>query len=199
MQWLWFDVDTQHDFMTPGGALFVPGAQEIVANLTRLTQLSESRRIPLASTMDAHVPNDPEFADWPPHCVIGTPGQQKIPQTLRSGAVALDDLDARGVRDTLQTGGQLCIPTATIDCFENPRIEEVFAGSPESAAIYGVATDYCVRACALGCRRRGIETFLVTDAIAGVAPETTVKALDEMRRAGVKSTTTDELQNLLKA
>lgn len=197
MEWLWFDVDTQRDFMASDGALFVPGAPAIVMNLNRLMRASASHGIPVASTMDAHTPNDPEFADWPPHCVVGTRGQEKIPETMRQDAVALEATDTQALLEALRAGRQILFPTSTIDCFENPRINEVLADAPERVAVYGVATDYCVRACALGCRKRGIRTFLVTDAIAGVAPETTDKALREMREAGVASVTTDELLEML--
>jgi nicotinamidase/pyrazinamidase len=65
---VFFDVDTQIDFMYPAGALYVPGAERIVPAIVRLNQSAPL----LVSTMCAHQENDPEFAQWPPHCVVGT-------------------------------------------------------------------------------------------------------------------------------
>ena len=76
------DEDTQIDFMVPAGALYVPGAEQLIPVLARVFEGVRERGIPVISSVDAHGENDPEFADWPPHCVAGTLGQQKIPTTL---------------------------------------------------------------------------------------------------------------------
>jgi len=197
MNWLWFDIDTQNDFMLPNGALVVPGAHAIIPDLARLVERSAAASLPLVSSLDSHTPDDPEFADFPLHCVVGTPGHRKIPDTCRSGAVTLDDLKPDQVAEAVRSGKQIIVPKNTYDVFTNPRLDKVLTPAPERVAVFGVATDYCVRACALACRNRRIETFLVADAIAGDAPETTTKALDEMHNAGVEDVTTDQLLAML--
>jgi len=163
MTWLWFDIDTQRDFMLPDGALAVPGAQAIIANLFRLVRRSGADAIPLVSSMDSHTPDDPEFADFPPHCVVGTLGHEKIPETLRPDAVRLDNLDAAGVARAVGAGRQIIVGKSTFDVFTNPRLVEILDVDIERVAVFGVATDYCVRACVMGCRSRGLKTLLVTD------------------------------------
>src|SRR4051812_2424484 len=79
---LFVDVDTQTDFMLPGGKLYVPAAEQIIPNLKRLMAFAREHNVPVLSSVDAHVPDDPEFQQFPPHCVKGTPGQEKIPETL---------------------------------------------------------------------------------------------------------------------
>ena len=197
MDWLWFDIDTQNDFMLPDGALAVPDAPSIIPNLARLVERSAAASLPLASSLDSHTPDDPEFADFPPHCVVGTAGHRKIPETCRSDAVNLNDLKPDQVADAVRAGKQIIVPKNTYDIFTNPRLDEVLTPAPNRVAVFGVATDYCVRACALACRRRRIETLLVTDAIAGVTPETTRTALREMHDAGVEDVTTDQLLSML--
>jgi len=197
MEWLWFDIDTQKDFMLPAGALAVPGAPGIIPNLSRLVKRSAADAIPLVSSVDSHTPDDPEFTNFPPHCVVGTLGHGKIPETVRDDAVTLDDLDAGGLAQAVGAGKQIIVRKSTFDVFTNPRLAEILNAGAKRVAVFGVATDYCVRACALQCRGRGIETLLVTDAIAGVAPDTTEKALNEMREAGVASVTTDKLLEML--
>src|SRR5512142_104712 len=78
---VFWDVDTQRDFMLPDGALYVPGAERIIPNLARLTQYARQHDILVVADVDAHQPDDPEFQDWPPHCLVGTPGQWKVQET----------------------------------------------------------------------------------------------------------------------
>src|SRR3954454_24978720 len=79
---VFFDVDTQIDFLFPAGALYVPGAERIVKNLGALTRFAAANRFQIISDTDAHAENDPEFKTWRAHCVIGTAGQQKPTNTL---------------------------------------------------------------------------------------------------------------------
>ena len=78
MKTVFFDIDTQIDFVYPAGALYVPGAEHILPVIGEL-----NRRAPLLiSTMDAHSEDDPEFQIYPHHCVVGTTGQHKPAITL---------------------------------------------------------------------------------------------------------------------
>jgi len=61
------------------------------------------------------------------------------------------------------------------------------------AVVYGVATDFCVKAAVLGMQKRGVQCYVVEDAIKGVFPETTQKALEEMILAGAKFVTTKDI------
>src|SRR6266571_2670792 len=80
MKTVFFDIDTQIDFMYPAGALYVPGAERILPAICRLNHHAEQ----VVSTMCAHADDDPEFRQWPPHCVAGTAGQLKPQATLRA-------------------------------------------------------------------------------------------------------------------
>ena len=76
MKVVFWDVDTQIDFMEPAGKLYVPGAEEIRLNLAYLTNMGSGVR--LSGSVDAHVSDDPEFVEWLEHWDNGTPGQLKI-------------------------------------------------------------------------------------------------------------------------
>jgi nicotinamidase/pyrazinamidase len=67
----------------------------------------------------------------------------------------------------------------------------------EACVVFGVATDYCVRACALGLAAAGARVQVLEDAIRGVAADTTAQTVEEMRNAGVEFTTTSEVLNRL--
>jgi nicotinamidase/pyrazinamidase len=76
---LW-EVDAQADFMLPEGRLYVSGAEKIIPNLNRLVEAARQGRAFLISSADAHEPDDPEFCEWPPHCLKGTPGAELLPE-----------------------------------------------------------------------------------------------------------------------
>lgn len=190
-----FDVDTQKDFMEPGGALYVKGAERLVDNLAALTAHARAKGIPRVASADAHPPGDPEFAQFPPHCLAGTPGQKKIAATdlgdapvVPSRPVAERDLDqaARAQRALFEK--------VTFDAFSNPNLDGFLRKlGAEEFVVYGVATDYCVRAAVLGLCRRGYPVRLVTDAIAAVAEDTGRTAMAEMLAAGARPVTTRDV------
>src|SRR5262245_14895589 len=85
---VFWDVDTQVDFMRPEGKLYVPGAVEILPALTALTRHSARAGIVRVASVCDHVLEDEEISDapdftttFPPHCLHGTPGQAKVPET----------------------------------------------------------------------------------------------------------------------
>src|SRR5947209_20363291 len=84
------DIDTQRDFLEPTGALYVPGSAEILPNLHRLTGLARDHHIRVLATACAHEPGDPELEIFPPHCIAGTPGQERVPATACVDSVILD-------------------------------------------------------------------------------------------------------------
>src|SRR5688572_33098551 len=95
MKTVFLDIDTQIDFMFPAGALYVPGAEQVLPAICRLNAYAVENHIPLISTMDAHSENDVEFLNWPPHCVVGTEGQKK-PQGTVFGTPTIVPADGAG-------------------------------------------------------------------------------------------------------
>src|SRR3954467_15204726 len=85
MKTVYFDIDTQIDFMFPAGALYVPGAERILPTIAALNRQAEV----VVSTMCAHAEDDPEFREWPSHCVVETVGQVKPQSTLRAKRITL--------------------------------------------------------------------------------------------------------------
>src|SRR5215475_13423277 len=79
---IFWEVDTQRDFMLPGGKLYVPGAEKLLPNLRRLTDAARQGRALLVSHGCFHSADDPEFKIFPPHCVKGTEGAEFVPEAL---------------------------------------------------------------------------------------------------------------------
>lgn len=190
-----FDVDTQHDFMDPRGALYVNGAEALWPNLKKLTDFAEAHRIPVVASADAHAADDPEFKRFPPHCVKGTRGALRIPETrIARAAVVEVGAPPRDLASPLRRARQVVIEKRTFDVFSNPACEPVVkAAGASDWVVYGVATDFCVRAAALGLRKRGYDVTVVEDAVKGIAPESESKAFEELKAAGCRFITTDVL------
>jgi nicotinamidase/pyrazinamidase len=163
MKTVFFDVDTQIDFLYPAGALYVPGAEEIVSNVARLNRLAAANGTLVISSMDAHSENDPEFRDWPPHCVAGTFGQGKPQATLLERRVVIPSAMA-DVR--IGDAQQVILEKQTLDCFANPNLPGLLDTlAAERYVVYGVVTEVCVKFAAFGLLRAGKHVELVTDAL----------------------------------
>ncbi|WP_435008515.1 cysteine hydrolase family protein [Tundrisphaera lichenicola] len=184
------DVDTQRDFLDPDGALFIAGSTAIRPNLARLTAIARDRGIPIIATACVHLPSDPEFAVFPPHCLIGTPGQTRIPETEWPDGLIL------GQGGTLPDAipPHLTLPKQQYDVFSNPDAERVIdsysRGNP-TFVVYGVATDYCVRCAVEGLLDRGKQVAIVADAIRAVASAAEPELLTGFVHRGALLTMTD--------
>ena len=186
------DVDTQVDFIEPDGALHVPGAEGLKGRLRALVAAAEAGGAPVVASADAHVAGDPELGRFPPHCMAGTPGARKIPETrpARAGVVGADGTR----RGPAEGGATVVLEKVTFDLFDNPAAEAVLRDTgAERAVVFGVALDYCVRAAALGLAARGYETVVVEDATAPVTAEGGRAARAELEAAGVRFRTTAEV------
>jgi nicotinamidase/pyrazinamidase len=188
------DVDTQRDFMLPTGALYVPGAERIIPKLRRLFDFARKNAITILSSVDAHPAGDPEFQQFPPHCVQGSEGQRKLDETLLPRPLVLPNKPIdRNLLEAVRKHQQIIIEKQTLDMFSNPVSERLLRVLPPRAIVFGVATEYCVKFACLGLRRSGIHTALVSDAIRALAPKSEKESLQEMRSAGVELITLDTL------
>ena len=189
MTTVFFDIDTQADFMNPAGALYVPGAEQIVPALDRLTQFARVNSIPIISTTDAHDENDPEFRTWPPHCIAGTLGQHKLTPTLLDGRATVPLAPGSGSEADAQ---QIILQKKSLNCFYNPNLDallERFAA--ERCVVYGVATEYCVGIAAKEFLKKGKPVEIVTDAVRALKMVDGQRTLDEFVSAGGRLTTLD--------
>ncbi len=188
------DVDTQRDFMLPTGSLYVPGAERTIPKLRRLFDFAQKNEIAILSSADAHTVNDPEFKQFPPHCVQGSEGQRKLEETLLPRPLILQNKPVdRNLMDAVRRHQQIIVEKQTLDLFSNPMAERLMRVLPPRAIVFGVTTEHCVRLACLGLRRFGVHTAVISDAIRSLAPDTEKKALEEMRLAGVEFITLEIL------
>jgi len=182
------DVDTQVDFMFPAGALYAPGAEKILPVVAALNGYAARTGAPVLSTMDAHSENDPEFASWPPHCVVGTVGQRKPDSTLLAQRIVVPS--TRGAVFSLDLCEQIVIEKQHIDMFTNDNLSFVLGHlQAQRFVVYGVVTEICVRCAAFGLLRKGKLVELVTDAVRSLDDEKAQQMLVEFTAAGGRLTT----------
>jgi nicotinamidase/pyrazinamidase len=187
------DVDTQVDFMLPSGRLYVPHAEEIIPNLVKLMRWAREHGIPVISSADTHVPDDPEFALWPPHCVAATPGQRRIAETLFPDAVVVENRPG-AFHAPQEWVGQVIVEKPVYDFTANVNFDAILAslGQPRFV-VFGVATEYCVLSGVLALRKRNLPVALVLDATKPVNEEGGRKAIEEMVAAGAQLVATAEV------
>ena len=182
MKTIFFDIDSQLDFLYPAGALYVPGAERIVPAIAHLNRYAAAHGIPVISTVDAHAENDPEFRDWPPHCVAGTTGQHKAEITLLDKRVVVPNRPCELALDGAQ---QIVVEKQNVDVFTAPNLARVieYLGA-DRFVVYGVVTEICVLFAARGLLKYGKPVTIVTDAVAALTAEASQRALAEIRASG---------------
>jgi nicotinamidase/pyrazinamidase len=174
MKTVFIDVDTQLDFLLPGGALYVKDAEKLIPNIAALTRHAEQRGIPIIATLDAHSENDPEFRVWPHHCVAGALGQRKP--------------------EVLQSKNQTYVRKQVLDPFATPDFEQSLTKlGAERCVVYGVVTEICVQFAAAGLARSGRQVELVTHAIKELDPARGAQVCRDLSELGVRFTTVDQV------
>jgi nicotinamidase/pyrazinamidase len=203
---VFWDVDTQHDFMRAEGALYVPGSEEIIPLLGRLTRHAHQRGIRIIASADDHVPGHRELSaepDWketfPDHCMRGTPGQRKIPETGLENPLVIEPEPrdpAAVAAQALTHRGDILFHKHWFDVFTNPNVLPVLdAVAPEEIVLYGVALDVCNRYAIEGLltHRAAISLTLVTDATRAIHADQAPALLEEWRRRGVRLAAGEEV------
>jgi len=163
MKTLYFDIDSQLDFLYPSGALYVPGAERVVTAIAGLNRQAASEGSIVVSTVDAHTEDDPEFRVWPHHCVAGTWGQHKAESTLLDGRVVIPnrpgDLAIEGAR-------QIIVEKQTVDVFAAPNLARVIERlQADRYIVYGVVTEICVLYAVRGLVKSGKPVQVMLNAI----------------------------------
>lgn len=192
---IFFDVDTQYDFMKANGKLYVPFAEKIIPNLKKITGFAKKNKVSVIASADNHTLKDKEISSktFPPHCMKGSAGQKKIPETRFRSAVTVSTkkLSKKNIEE-LKNKKNVLIEKDNYDVFSNPNTLSLLS-DVDTAIVYGVATDFCVKAAVLGLIKQKIEVFLVKDAIKEVFKKNEKKDLALFKKKGVKFLTTKQL------
>jgi nicotinamidase/pyrazinamidase len=194
---LW-DVDTQMDFMLPGGKLYIPGAEETIPAMKQLVESARAAGLVHVASADDHELTDDEiseqpdfFATYPPHCLRGTRGARKIAETEQDDPVlmALEPLP----EEYLQ-GREFLLLKKSFDVFTNPNTDRLLEHlQPAEIVVFGVATDVCDDAAVRGFLRRGLRVQFVMDAARGIDDDRVTACTMDWSNQGLKFTTAEEI------
>jgi nicotinamidase/pyrazinamidase len=194
---LW-DVDTQVDFMLPEGKLYVPGAEETVPAMKKLVEAARAAGAVHVASADDHELTDSEISEspdysttYPPHCLRGTRGARKIPETEQEDPVpiTLEELPERFLR-----GREFLLLKKSFDVFTNPNTDRLLGHlCDDEIVVFGVATDVCNDAAIRGFLQRGRKVRFVEDAARGLDEGRVSTCTKAWREAGVEFTTADEV------
>jgi nicotinamidase/pyrazinamidase len=195
---IFWEVDTQFDFVRPGGKLYVKGAEKRLPNMKRLVDAARQGRVFLVSDACVHAPDDEEFKRFPPHCVRGTPGAEIVPETLAQTFFTIPNRAGVKIPPDLSKVQQVILEKQTLSVFDNPNAEIIlqrlksFTAPGTEFFVFGVVTEYCVRLAAQGLLERNRRVSLVTDAIETLDPVEGKKAVAELASLGAATVTTEE-------
>ncbi|WP_270886675.1 isochorismatase family protein [Pedococcus sp. 5OH_020] len=183
-------VDVQNDFCE-GGSLAVPGGAEVARRISEHVTAHHQEYAAIVATADwheapgAHFSDHPDFVEsWPAHCRVGSDGALFHPAAQR----ALHHVQAvfrKGHHSAAYSGFE----GFTVDADRRVGLAEWLRDRVvEQVDVVGIATDHCVRATALDAAKDGFQTTVLLHLTAAVAPQTTERALRDLREAQVRTT-----------
>jgi nicotinamidase/pyrazinamidase len=203
---IFWDVDTQYDFMKADGKLYVPDAEQIIPSLKKLTDYAHGHGIRIVASADDHVATHPEISDapdwkttFPPHCLRGTAGQRKITETALRDPLVIEPepQDPNRLGERVRThGGDILFHKHRFDVFTNANVLPVLdALDPHDVVLYGVALDVCDKYAIEGLleHRPQARLFAVVDAMKPIDRDVAEHLLREWGDEGVRLVKTSEV------
>lgn len=189
--------------MLPHGKLYVPGAEETLPAMRRLVEAARAAGLVHVASVDDHELTDPEISaepdfesTYPPHCLRGTPGAEKVSETKQHDPLPITDVPYPPGLVPQLVGGrrEFVILKKNFDVFRNPNTLPLLnALAPDEVILFGVATDVCNKAAIEGLLDEGVAVRFVEDAARGLDEERTLACTTSWRERGVAFTTADEV------
>lgn len=208
LNWLFWNVDTQFDFVSPQGKLYVQGAELLKPNWKRITQFAKEKSIFVVNTADFHfadsveLDTNPDFIEtFPPHCMAHTKGAEYIEETKPENPIIFDwdkkyDNVAKILSD--KRNRNIIIRKDAFDVFTgNSNTDSILKIlNPKVVIVYGVTTNVCVNDAVVGLSERVEKVYVVEDAIKEL-PNIPLP-FENWKSLGVKMIQLNELEKLLK-
>lgn len=206
---VFWDVDTQFDFMQPQGKLYVPGSETIIPKVSDVRRFAFEHGYSMIADVDWHSLRDDEISDapdfirtFPPHCMAGEPGSERVGflGNLPIEYIRIDRINTEVLRNlTTKKQFHIVIRKNSLDVFSNPNTDQlVKLIAPKKVVVFGVALDFCVYYVMRGLSRfAGVELSLVRDVVKGLGARPEQEIFDELRQMGVEIVTLDALKRSL--
>lgn len=205
---IFWNVDTQFDFVYPLGKLYVPGAELLKPNWAKLTQLAKSKSISAVNTSDWHYPDSAELSSnpdfiktFPPHCMADTAGAEFIVETNPENPLVIDWETETVINSEIVNSKKYQNYVIRKDAFDvfkgNPFTEKLlYLLSPKTVFVYGVTTNVCVNDAVVGLAKRVNRVIVVEDAIKEL-PNIPLP-FENWAKLGVELMPLDEIESLFR-
>ncbi len=202
---IFWDVDTQYDFMQPDGKLYVPGAETIIPKVSEVRRFAIEDGYSLVADIDWHsrdnkeISEDPDFkVTFPPHCMAGEPGGERVGflGDVPIQYVPIDEMDVDAIQTLVRTEQyHIVIRKSSLDVFDNPNTDKlVKLIEPKRVIVFGVALDFCVYYVVRGlCKFPDIRICVLKDAVKGLEVRPEQEIFNEFEQMGVEITELDAL------
>ena len=203
---IFWNVDTQVDFVSPNGKLYVPGAELLKNNWKMLTQLAKSKLVTVVNTADWHYSNSAELSanpdfikTFPQHCMANTTGAEYVEETNPENPFIIDWENETTISNEIVDSSKYrnyIIRKDAFDVFKgNPNTEQLLKLlSPEMIVVYGVTTNVCVNDAVVGLAQRGKNVIVVENAIKEL-PNIQLP-FENWKKLGVKMLNLNEVETL---
>lgn len=174
---LFWNVDTQYDFVSPKGKLYVSGAEMLLTTWHQLTQLAQKKSIKVVNSADWHFQESHELSDkpdfinsFPQHCMANTLGAEFVSETKPENPIIIDwdkEIASDDLKKNIKKSRNIIIRKDALDVFKgNPFTENILKIiAPKTVIVYGVTTNVCVNDAVLGLVNRVKRVIVVEDAI----------------------------------
>jgi len=207
---IFWDVDTQFDFMLPEGRLYVPGAETIIDKVSEVRKFALGNGFSLIADIDWHSRDNEEISDqpdfkqsFPPHCMAGSAGSERVGYLgeLPIEYIEIEQMKPDSLRVMVDKDQfHIVIKKQSIDVFSNPNTDQLIELiRPKAMVVFGVALDFCVYYVLRGLAKyRFIKLYLLKDAVKGLGARPEEEIFDELRQMGVEITGLSKLRRKLR-
>lgn len=195
---IFWDVDTQFDFMKPEGTLYVPGAESIIDKVSEVRKFALQNGCSMIADIDWHSPGNEEISEspdfnktFPPHCMAGSPGSERLGYLgdIPIEYIEIDKMPPDKLKKLVEKEQfHVVIKKESIDAFDNPNTDRLVEHvKPKAVAVFGVALDFCVKYVLHGlAKHNGIKRILLRDVVKGLDPKTEDCIINNLQQAGVE-------------
>jgi nicotinamidase/pyrazinamidase len=197
---IFWDVDSQFDFMKPEGKLYVPGAETIIPKVSEVRRFALEGGYSMIADIDWHSRDNSEISDtpdfketFPPHCMAGEPGAERVGflGSVPIQYIDIDEMDVEAIRALIRDEQfHVVIRKESLNVFDNPNAEKLVSlVKPKRVIVFGVTLDCCVYYVARGLNKiPGIKVSLLADVVKGLEVRPDQEVLDELRGMGTEIT-----------
>ncbi|MDO8434338.1 MAG: isochorismatase family protein [Candidatus Binatus sp.] len=200
---VFYDVDTQRDFLLLDGKYHMPDAERVVPVLAALTDLARETGVKVVCSIDHHAPDDPLLQSnggpYPDHCIVGTPGEKKIDETAPRNPLFLEskEYSSEEIQEILHHEGEIIFDRRQFESFvRNAHVRTVLRLLLQPIAdivIYGVYTEACVDRVITELIGLGPKLHVVKEAIASASADR-ADFLEKWSQQGVQIISFEELR-----